>query len=74
MSILHSPDGRFNTAFTAYAYHTTQLNSFIERLAQEEDPNDPWVQNRIACEVGINPNHLTDSDIAYIEEEVAKRL
>ena len=64
----------FNGAFGAYAYHTSKIEELIERLAQEDDPNDPWVQNRICCEVGIHLNHLTDSEIAYIEEEVAKRL
>lgn len=64
----------FNGAFGAYAYHTTQIEEVIERLSREDDPNDPWVQNRIFCDVGISPNHLTSSDIKYIEEEVSKRL
>ena len=63
-----------NTAFSAYAYHTTKIEELIDRLAAENDPNDPWVQNQICCELGIHLNHLTDSEISYIEEEVAKRL
>ena len=64
----------FNGVFGAYANHTTKIAEVIERLAREDDPNDPWVQNRVFCDVGISLNHLTDSDIEYIEEEVAKRL
>ena len=63
-----------NLAFSAYAYHTTQIEELIDRLAQEDDPNDPWVQNRICCDLGISLNHLTASEISYIEEEVSKRL
>ena len=63
-----------NLAFSAYAYHETKIEELIDRLSQEDDPNDVWVQNRICCELGIHLNHLTDSEIAYIEEEVAKRL
>lgn len=70
---IRSPDGRFNEAFSAYAYHTTQIEEFIDKLAEEDDPNDVWVQHRLACEVGINLDHLTDSEIVYIEEEVANR-
>jgi hypothetical protein len=70
---VRSPDGRFNGAFSAYAYHTSQLDEFAERLAEEDDPNDVWVQARIACDLGINLDRLTDSEIEYIKEEVAMR-
>ena len=71
---VRSPDGRFNDAFSAYAYHTSQLDRFADRLAAEDDPSDVWVQARIACDLGINLDRLTDSEITYLEEEVAKRL
>lgn len=74
MSTLHSPDGRFNCAFTAYAMHTQAIEDFIERLSQIDEPDDYWEQHRIALEVGINLDRLTDSEIQYIEEEVSKRL
>jgi hypothetical protein len=70
---VRSPDGRFNDAFSAYAYHTSQLDEFAERLAEEDDPNDVWVQARIACDLDINLVRLTDNEIKYIEEEVAMR-
>ena len=60
-------------AFSAYAYNQQQIETFIDRLAAEEDPNDSWVQARIACSVGINLDHLTASEIDYIEREVANR-
>jgi hypothetical protein len=70
---VRSPDGRFNAAFSAYVYHTSKLDEFAERLAEEDDPNDVWVQARIACDLGINLVRLTDNEIKYIEEEVAMR-
>lgn len=70
---IRAPDGRFNAAFSAYAYHTTQIEEFIDKLTKEDDPNDVWVQHQLACEVGINLDNLTNSEIAYIEEEVANR-
>lgn len=62
-----------NVAFSAYAYHTQTIEDFIDRLAAEDDPNDAWVQARIAMDLGINLNRLSESEIQYIEEEVAKR-
>ena len=64
----------FNGVFGAYVNHTTKIEEVIDRLSKEDDPNDPWVQNRVFCDVGISPNHLTSSDIEYIEKEVSKRL
>ena len=71
---IHSPDGRFNDAFSAFACHTHTVETFINELAASDDPNDTWVQQRLAAEAGINLDRLTSNEIAYIEREVAKRL
>jgi len=62
-----------NLAFSAYGYTQQKIEDFINELAKEDDPNDDWVQQRIAIDVGINLDHLTNSEIEYIEREVANR-
>ena len=62
-----------NLAFSSYAYSQQQIEDFINLLAQSNDPNDPWEKDRISYQVGINLDHLSRSEIEYIEEEVAKR-
>lgn len=64
---------RHNVAFSGYAYHTQTIEDFIDTLAAEDDPNDVWVQQRVAMRFGINLDRLSQSEIFYIEEEVAKR-
>lgn len=62
-----------NTAFSAYSYRQQKIEDLINRLAKEDDPNDNWAQQRIAIDVGINLDRLTNSEIEYIEREVANR-
>jgi hypothetical protein len=71
--MLNSPDGRFNLAFTGYAYHCQQIEDFIGKLIEAEDPNDPEVQQAIADELGLSTDSLDIYDIDYIESEVTRR-
>lgn len=70
---LMSPDGRFVEAFSAYAQHQQSIEDFINALAATDDPNDEWVQRRLAIDLNINLDRLSASEIKYIEEETAKR-
>jgi hypothetical protein len=71
--MLNSPDGRSNIAFTGYAYQCQQIEDFIDRLAEADDPNDPEVQRKIAEELDIPTESLDFYDVKYIESEVARR-
>ena len=62
-----------NVAFSVYAFTTELIEDFIDALAAVDDPNDEWEQRRIAMSLGINIDRLSDSEIKYIEEEVAMR-
>ena len=62
-----------NLAFSSYAYNQQQIEDFIDELAAVDDPTNEWEQRRISYKIGINLDHLSRSEIEYIEEEVAKR-
>ena len=62
-----------NTAFSAYACHTEEMESVINRLAQEPDPNDYYAQQQVFAECNVNPDWFTDQEISYMETEIAKR-
>lgn len=73
---LWAPDHRskiVNTAFSAYAYHQTCIDNYVERLAAADDPNDSATQANLLYAVGLSPDALTSDDIEYIEREVNKR-
>lgn len=59
--------------FMVFACEEQKKEEFIDALAQEDDPNDEYVQEAIADRIGLNLNLLSRSDIEYIENEVAKR-
>lgn len=59
--------------FTLFAAEQTKIEELINRLAKEEDPNDFWRQRIICRELDLNLDDLTDDEIHYIEEEVARR-
>lgn len=58
--------------FTLFAARQTKIEELINRLAKE-DPNDFWRQRIICRELDLNLDDLTDNEIHYIEEEVARR-
>lgn len=62
-----------NLAFSAYAYHQTCINDYIERLAVADDPNDSVTQTNLLYAAGLSPDVLTSDDIEYIEKEVSER-
>lgn len=73
---LWAPDHRskiVNTAFSAYAYHQTCIDDYIERLAVADDPNDSVTQTNLLYAAGLSPDALTSDDIEYIEKEVSER-
>ena len=55
-----------------YTYHQQKVEDFINALAATEDPNDYGVQREIARSLSINMDDFTDTEIEYIEREVAK--
>lgn len=63
----------FKGVFGAYVNHTTKIENLIDALVEADNPDDPYEQARICEEVGIKLDWLSDSEIEYIEEEVAKR-
>lgn len=71
--MLNSPDGRFNVAFTGYAYQCQQIENFIDRLAEADDPDDPEVQEKIAEDLGLYLGSLDLYDIKYIKSEVQNK-
>jgi hypothetical protein len=62
-----------DVAFLAYVAHAESIEDFINALAQEEDPNDPYTQRRLAYECNLDINILTASEIEYIQKEVSER-
>ena len=62
-----------NLAFSAYAYHQTCIDDYVERLAAADDPNDSATQANLLYAVGLSPDALTSDDIEYIEREVSER-
>lgn len=62
-----------DVVFTLFAAEQTKIEELINRLAQEEDPNDFWRQRMICRELDLNLDDLTDDEIHYIEEEIARR-
>lgn len=62
-----------DVVFTLFAAEQTKIEELINRLAKEEDPNDFWRQRMICRELDLNLDDLTDNEIHYIEEEVARR-
>lgn len=74
---LWAPDNRskvVNTAFSAYAYHQSAIDDYVNLLAAADDPNDPYTQTSLLYQVGLTPDTLTSEDMNYIEREVSERL
>ena len=74
---LWAPDHRskvVNTAFSAYAYHQSAIDDYVNLLAAADDPNDPYTQTSLLYQVGLTPDALTSEDMNYIEREVNGRL
>lgn len=59
--------------FMIYACEEQKKEDFINALAREPDPNDEVVQHEIASSIGLDIDMLSQSEIDYIEREVAKR-
>ena len=70
-----------NTAFWLYAMETEgdlstrrgKINKVIKLLAQSADPNDFATQCAAYNAARIDSDTFTDSEINYIEREVARR-
>lgn len=62
-----------NFGFTMYAAAQQAIEDYINALARSYDPNDLDIQNEEAERAGITLNALSNSEIEYIEIEVAKR-
>ena len=60
-------------AFTMYAISQTKIENLIDELVHADDPNDFWTQRNICRKLDLNLDDLTDNEIHYIEEEVARR-
>lgn len=63
-----------NLAFSAYAYHQSAIDDYVNLLAAADDPNDPYTQTSLLYQVGLTPDALTSEDMNYIEREVNERL
>lgn len=62
-----------HTAFSAYAYHTTAIDTFINNLLESDDPNDEQIQEICARHAGISLSNLPSTDMDYIVREVEAR-
>ena len=62
-----------NLAFSAYAYHQSAIDDYVNLLAAADDPNDSYMQTSLLYQVGLSPDALTSDDIEYIEREVTKK-
>ena len=59
--------------FMWFAMRTDAIENFINELAKEEDPNDADTQERIALEVNLDMDILSEYEKEYIATEVAKK-
>ena len=59
-----------NTAFSAYVFHSQQIEDLINVLAAADDPNSESTQREAFDQVGLYPNDLTLDERNYIERKV----
>lgn len=62
-----------NTAFSAYAFHSQQIEDLINMLAAAADPNDEGTQLAACRQVGLSLDDCTTDEIDYVEKEIARR-
>ena len=59
--------------FMVYACEEMKKEQFIEALAQEENPYDPYTQAAVATSLGIDMGLWSNSDWNYIYKEVERQ-
>lgn len=61
-------------AFNVWANRTSRIEQLIDELAAADDPNDSATQNAAFARAGfLSADDLTDSEIEYAQEEIARR-
>ena len=71
-----SPDAGFveTVAFNIYASRQSRIETLINELAAEPDPNDEWAQTKAFNKAGfLSADDLLSSEKEYVEKEIARR-
>ena len=58
--------------FMWFAMRTEAIENFIKELAKEEDPNDEYIQERIALSNNLELDILSNYEKEYIGKRVAE--
>lgn len=62
-------------AFNVWAHRMSAIETLINELAAADDPNDEWAQEVAFTKAGfLGVSDLTQAEIEYVQDEVAKRL